>query len=150
VKSFDFRLDRTLRWRATQLDLEKSRTGILAKRIADLRTTQRTLNADLDNSTRQLGSGSDGTTLELLNAWTVKTRRQIADLGRFALKAEQDLARQTQVLLEASRKLRLLENLKQTAQTQWNNEFSRELEAFAGETFLNRLQSKKRARSSGG
>ena len=150
MKAFHFRLEQALHWRAAQLDLEKSRTAAFAQRLADIRNTRETLRNDLNNSARQLGPVSDGAALELLGSYTERTRRQIAELDKFAQKAEQDLAAQTRVMLEANRKHHLVENLKQTALTQWNTDFSRELEAFAGETFLGRLQSKKRARSSGG
>ena len=150
MRAFRFRLEQALHWRAAQLDLEKSRTAAFAKRLADIRTTRETLRKDLDNSTKQLGPISDGAALELLGGYTEKTRRQIAELDKLAQKAEQDLAAQTRVMLEANRKHLLIENLKDGALTQWNADFSRELEAFAGESFLGRLQSKKRARSSSG
>ena len=150
MKAFHFRLEQALHWRAAQLDLEKSRTAALAKRLSDIRNTRETLRQDLNNSTKQLGPVSDGAALELLGGYTEKTRRQIAELDKFAQKAEQDLATQTRVMLEANRKHHLIENLKGKALTQWNAEFSRELEAFAGETFLGRLQSNKRACSSSG
>ncbi len=149
MKAFQFRLDQALRWRATQLDLEKSRTAAAAKRVADIRRTQETLRSDLEKSTRQLGPATDGGALALLDAWTGKTRRQIGELEKFAKKAEIDLARQTQIMLEANRKHHLIEDLKATAKAQWTADFGRELEAFAGESFLGRLQSKKRGEKAG-
>jgi hypothetical protein len=150
MKAFHFRLDQALRWRATQLDLEKSRVAVAAQRLADLRNALAKFRADLSNSASQVGPVSNGSTLELLSAYTEKTRRQIGELEKGAKRTEQDLTVQTQLMLAANRKLHLIENLKQAAQTHWRDEFARELEAFAGDTFLGRLQSKKRARSSGG
>jgi hypothetical protein len=150
MKAFHFRLDQALRWRATQLDLEKSRVAAASQRLAEIRNALAKFRTDLGNSTSQLGPVSNGSTLELLSAYTEKTRRQIGELEKGAKRAEQDLTVQTQFMLAANRKLHLIENLKQAAQTQWRYEFARELEAFAGDTFLGRLQSKKRARSSGG
>jgi flagellar export protein FliJ len=150
MKAFQFRLDQALRWRATQLDVEKSRTAVAAKRVADIRNALAKLRADLSNSSVQLGPVSNGSALEILSAYTERTRRHIGELEKGVQRAEQDLAAQTQLMLAANRKLHLIENLKRTAQAAWRDEFARELEAFAGETFLGRLQSKKRARSSGG
>jgi flagellar export protein FliJ len=150
MKAFHFRLDQALRWRATQLDIEKSRVAAVAKRLADIRLALETLRSNLSNSTSQLGPVSDGSSLEILSAYTEKTRRQITELDKSLMPAQQALAAQTQLMIEANRKLHLIEKLKHTAQTAWNEEFTRELEAFAGENFLGRLQSKKRARSSGG
>jgi hypothetical protein len=41
-------------------------------------------------------------------------------------------------LVEASRKVKLIENLKQRARAAWTREFEGELSAFADEAFLNR------------
>jgi hypothetical protein len=142
MKAFHFRLDQALRWRATQLDLEKSRTAAAAKRLADIRNLLAKLQTDLSKASSQLGPVSDGSALEILSAYTEKTRRQIAELEKGARRAEHDLAAQTQLMLAANRKLNLIENLKQTAQTHWHDEFARELEAFAGETFLGRHRAK--------
>ena len=43
-------------------------------------------------------------------------------------------------LIEADRKLKLIENLKANARTEWLRQFDRELSAFADEAFLNRIQ----------
>ena len=139
-----------MRWRTTQLDLEKARVAAAAKRLSDIRGVLGNLRTNLSNSTTQIGPISSGSALELLSAYAERTRRQIAELEKGAVRAEQDLAAQTRLMLDASRKLHLIESLKETAQTEWDGEFNRELETFAGEAFLGRLQSKKRARSSGG
>jgi hypothetical protein len=47
-------------------------------------------------------------------------------------------------LIEANRGVRLLEKLRHSEQDRWRLAFGRELEAFAGEAFLHRLQSRKR------
>ena len=150
MKAFSFRLDPALRWRATQLDLEKAAVAAAAKRLSDIRAVLVSLRAGLDDSTRQIGPVSTGSALEILSAYTGKIRRQIAECETGAKRAEQDLAARTLLMLDANRKLHLIESLKKSAQTEWRGEFNRELEAFAGEAFLGRLQSKKRARSSGG
>jgi hypothetical protein len=150
MKAFRFRLDQALRWRAAQLDLEKARVAASAKRLAEIRSALAALRANLAGSACQIGPVSSGSALEILGAYTEKTRRQIGELETGAKRAEQDLAAQTRLMLEANRKLHLIESLRDTAQMRWNGEFTRELEAFAGEAFLGRLQSKKRARSSGG
>lgn len=150
MKAFRFRLDSALRWRATQNDLEKSRVAVAAKRVLDLRTAIETRHIDLQNGALQLTPVSSGSALEHWSAFTGKIRRELGELGKALKRAEEALAVQTQALLEANRKLRLVENLKESAHIEWSEEFNRELEAFAAETFLGRLQSKKRARSSSG
>ncbi len=150
MKAFRFRLDSALRWRGAQNDIEKARVAVIAKRLADLRRALETRHKDLREASGQLGPVSDGSALAILNEYSLRTRRQIVELEKVVAKAEVELAAQTKVMLEANRKLRLVENLKENAKTEWQQEFGRELEAFAGETFLGRLQSVKRARSSSG
>ena len=156
MKAFHFRLESALRWRATQNDLEKSRVAAAAKRVHDIRAAIEARRNSLKDGALQLVPVASGAALELWSAYTGKTQREIGELQKAAKKAEEALAIQTKTMLEANRKLRLVENLKNTARAEWQEEFNHELEAFAAETFLgrqaslHRLQSKKRARSSSG
>ena len=156
MKAFQFRLESALRWRATQNDLEKSRVAAAAKRVHDLQGAIEARRNSLKEGALQLVPVASGEALGLWSAYTGKTQREIGELQKAAKKAEEALAIQTRVMLETNRKLRLVENLKDTARAEWQADFSRELEAFAGETFLarqaslRRIQSKKRARSSSG
>ncbi len=156
MKAFHFRLESALRWRATQNDLEKSRVAAAAKRVRDLHGAIEARRNSLKDGALQLTPVASGAALELWSAYTAKTQREIGELQKAAKNAEEALALQTKAMLEANRKLRLVENLKDTARGEWQGEFNRELEAFAAETFLGRqasllkLQSKKRARSSSG
>jgi capsule polysaccharide export protein KpsE/RkpR len=148
VKAFRFRLDQALRWRATQVDLEKSRAAVAATRLANLRARAEASRRELKESPPQLTTGSE---LQSLAIRRDRMRRQILDIEKQAKEAEQALAERMKLLVEANRKHLLLENLRQTEQARWQSAFTRELEAFAGEAFLGRLQSKSgRARSSGG
>ncbi len=150
MKAFRFRLDQALRWRGTQRDIEQTNVAAAAKRLADIHAETDLRRTELRNASGQLGPVTSGTALELLSAFSGKTRRRIADLEKAAVKAQQDLAARTQIMLEANRKVRLLENLKQKGREDWQHEFDKELETFAGESFLGRLQSRERARSSSG
>ncbi len=150
MKTFRFRLDSALRWRAAQNDLAKSRVAAAARRLLDLRGEIDALRTGLKDGSGQLTPVASGSALQLWNAYTARTLRRIAELEKAAHKAGQDLTAQTQALLEANRKLRLVENLERTSRAEWRSDFNRELEAFAGEAFLGRLQSRERARSSGG
>ncbi len=150
MKAYRFRLDQALRWRSAQRDMEKMKVAVVAKRVADIRTEQDLRAAELKAAPGQLGPETDGSALELLSAFTNRTRRRIEDLKKAEAKAQQELAAQMQLMLEANRKVRLIENLHDTGRADWQHEFDRELEAFASDSFLGRLQSKKRACSSSG
>jgi hypothetical protein len=151
VKAFHFRLDQALRWRATQVDIEKAKVAAAAGLLASIRSDLESRRASLNESARHLAAGSNGAALEYWAAWRDRTGRQIKDLVVNLREAEGALAVQMKLLVEANQRQRLLENLKQTEHARWHVEFGRELEAFASEAFLGRLQSKSgRARSSGG
>jgi flagellar export protein FliJ len=152
VKAFGFRLDQARRWRTTQAEIEKSRFSVAAHAVRQIHCEIDRHHADLSQGSAQLAEGYPaGASFELWGAFTERSSRRIKELGLKAAEAEKALAAQREVMVEADRKLRLLENLKQKAQVEWRAEFNRELEAFAGEGYLFRLQSKKgRARSSGG
>ena len=145
MKAFRFRLDQALRWRATQRDLEKSRVAVAAKVLNELRAEIETLRRSLTGGSLELSTaGTTGESLASWAAYTEHTVRRIKELETKALKAEQALAAQMSLLTEANRKVRLLENLRHSELDHWNAEFNRELEAFAAETYLFRLQSKNR------
>jgi hemerythrin-like domain-containing protein len=142
VKAFRFRLDQALRWRATQVDLEKSRVGIAASRLAALRAQADARARELKD--QQIGTVATGSELASLAVWRDRMRRQILDLEKQAKQAERALAEQMKLLIEANRKHLLLENLERTEQARWKAAFSRELENFASEAFLRHVTIKKR------
>ena len=78
-------------------------------------------------------------------------RRRIRMLESQVSEARKAVAEHTEKMVEAHRKVRVLENLKRDELAKWSQDLGRETEAFAGEVFLARLQSKSgRARSSSG
>jgi flagellar export protein FliJ len=145
MKAFRFRLEQAQRWRATQRDLEKSRVAAAATLLRELRTAIETLRTSLIGGSMELSApGTTGESLASWAAYTEHTIRRIKDLETQARKAEQSLAAQMSLLTEANRKVQLLENLRHSELNHWNAEFNRELEAFAAETYLFRLQSRNR------
>ena len=145
MKAFRFRLEQAQRWRATQRDLEKSRVAAAAKILNQLRADIETLRTSLTGGSIELSTaGTTGESLASWAAYTEHTVRRIKELETQGQKAEQSLAAQMSLLTEANRKVQLLENLRHSEISHWNAEFNRELEAFAAETYLFRLQSRNR------
>lgn len=144
MKAFHFRLDQALRWRTTQLDLEKSRVSAAARRLASIREAIEATRVAVNQGAAELRAGADGLSLSAWGAYSDRSARRVRDLEKHAKEAEQSLAAQMQALLAASRGMKLLENLKNTEQRRWQSEFNRDLDAFAGESHLLRLQSKER------
>lgn len=152
MKAFQFRLEQTLRWRATQVEIEKSRVAAAAQSVTNLQRDLDSLRTELVAGSVQLAErGAAGDALSVWAAFENRTHRQVKEKESKVPEALKALSEQMNVLVQANRRLQLLENLRQKASKNWQADLNRELEAFAGEAYLVRLQSKNgRARSSGG
>lgn len=151
MKAFLFRLDQVLKWRASQVDVEKGKLATAAARIADLRRDVIILEKLLASEAAGYLQGTTGSELNLWAAFQARTRKQIDNLRGKEQAVEKELIACRQSLVEADRRLKLLENLKQTRHDRWLADWNRELEAFAAESFLSKLQLENaRARSSSG
>ena len=103
----------------------------------------------LDSRRAEAASGAEqivreptGMALASYASFIDKSQLQIRGLETKLAAAQLAFASEMEHLLDANRKLRLLENLKRTEQGRWRQECDRELAAFADEAFLCRLQSK--------
>ena len=151
MKAFQFRLEQALRWRATQADLAKAKVAAAAGQLTGLQRQLESRQIQLSGDARDLTTRAAGLSLEAWPAYLKKTRREMTLIEKEMREAERKLGEQLRALVEANRKVRLLENLKQSERTHWNAELDRELDQFSGEAFLVRYNRESiRARSSGG
>jgi hypothetical protein len=138
MPGFRFPLDRVLEWRQTQLEIEELR---FKRETAGL--------ADIDR--RRAECEASGIQAELqVRAWKQVTGRDLEALGSFRLRVKEDqaalalereaqmkkVAAQQAAMLEARRRCRLLERLKEQRAEEWRTEENRALEAAASETYL--------------
>jgi len=131
MKGFQFRLERVLDWRRTEMNLEESRLKQLHGAIALLDQERAAAETSRDEAARAVVSRSsvDGTELQLLAAYREAVRLYATRLGQKRREREFELASQQQKLLEARRRLRLLENLKERRRAEWNYEVERRASA---------------------
>ena len=131
MKAFRFRLDRVLDWRRTEMDLEESRLKQLHAAIASLDRERAELEAERDEASRAVlaRKAIDGTELHALSAYREAVKEHFVRLAQRRREREAELAAQQQKLLEARRRLRLLENLKERRRVEWNYEAERQLAA---------------------
>lgn len=135
---FKFRLERVLEWRRTQLQLEE-----------DNFRKQHAILAGLDRQYAELEAA--GTQAEqVVRAWNPVAAGDLEALGSFRLhikaremetavprnEARRRLAAQHAVMLEARRRVRLLEKLKERSLAQWRAARDKELEDMASESYL--------------
>jgi flagellar export protein FliJ len=148
MKTFIFRLEQALRWRETQVDLQKSRVAGAAARLAEIAALLEARRIELANAAARLSHAATGVGLGSYAGFKDKSGARIRDLEAQALVAQRTLTLEMNRLIEANQRLKLVENLKHNDQGQWHRKFERELAAFADEAFLCRTQpTRKQGRS---
>ena len=138
MKAFRFPLERALDWRRVQLELEENR---FQRQAAVL--------AELDRIRAELEAAALGAELQV-RAWTPLSGRDLSSLSGFRrhveneertlaarrAQSQRELAEQEARMLEARRRCRLLEKLRERQWAEWQAAGDRELEQFATESFL--------------
>lgn len=138
MSSFVFRLQRVLRWRQVQLEVEETKLRQQLARLAEVdrgvaETTEAARRAEVDLRSCPVLRGDDLAALSSFRAHLEKRRRELA-----VQRVDRQKAVQTQeaALLAARRRCRLLERLKQQREAEWQVSADRELEQLASESFL--------------
>jgi len=138
MKPFRFSLDHVLSWRRTRLALEESR---LERARAELRAflaareqvvqvrTQAQARVGLAPSVY----GSDLANVETVRQWSLVEARRLSEC---AAQAQRGIDALERALVEARRRVRLLERLRERRSAAWKAEAERELEELAGESAI--------------
>jgi flagellar export protein FliJ len=135
---FRFRLQRVLDWRRTELEMEEIK---FKRQTAAL--------ADLDRARAELEAAGVKAEVQVRD-WRPLAGRDLAALGNFRLfvkmkerdiatrraECQEKLNAQQRVMLEARRRCRLLERLKERRFSEWDLAQNRELEQLAAESHL--------------
>jgi hypothetical protein len=137
---FRFSLQRVLDWRRTQMELEEARLRQQAAAIADLDRARAELEAEgiaAEIAVREW-SPLRGSELAALGSFRVGVRLKEGRIAALRAARERDLAGQRQAMLEARRRYRLLERLRDRRLEEWRAAADKELEDFAAEGYLAR------------
>jgi flagellar export protein FliJ len=140
VKRFEFRLQQVLEWREKQLELEDARFKQEAAAIASLdRERAELISAGLQAETQLLSSAAvSGQDLAALAGFRQHIQARTREIAARRAEARKRLEAQQKVMLEARRRCRLLERLKERRLSEWQAACDRETEALASESFLAR------------
>lgn len=138
MKAFDFRLEKVLRWRETQLHLRKTRVADATAEVVRIHAAIEALAAEGLQGAALIAREPAAAVFIAYAGFLDRTRARTRQLKDQLAKAKLNLAAETDRLVEANRKLRLLENLKSGKQNEWRKEFDRETANFADEAFLAR------------
>ena len=136
MKTFSFRLERVRRWRETEVQLQESRVAAASAKVAEIRAAIEARRGEL--AMARVSGNADGAELRAYAEFRQRTEAVIRDMEGRAVAAQHTAALEMSRLVEASRKVKLIENLEERARRAWTREFEHELSTFADEAFLSR------------
>ena len=146
MKSFDFRLERILRWRSAQRAAEEAKLKALVGEQVKLQRQIQSLREEklsVETSVAELNllQGSD---LRMLHGYRIHAADEQRRLAELLRRKDEAIAAQQRVYREAKRQCRLLEELKDRRLSAWKYELGRELEEIAADSFTAKRSREKR------
>jgi flagellar biosynthesis chaperone FliJ len=137
LKKFAFSLDRVREWRDSQVRLEQAALERVESERMKLEERVVVLERERAAGEQKPAAGVsvDAQTLIALDEFHRFAVRQAAEMARQRVECEQRLTEHRLRVMEAQRKLRLLEKLKQRKKQAWNAEFDKEIEEQAADAF---------------
>jgi hypothetical protein len=147
MKAFQFPLEKALDWRRTQLELEEARYKQGAAALAGLDRQRAEIEAsgiEAEIQVRQWSPIAAGD-LTALGNFRRHVKARDSEIARQRVEAAQKLAEQQKLMLQARRRCRLLERLKERRFTEWTAERDHELEEIAAESYLARWSRRRRS-----
>jgi flagellar export protein FliJ len=136
MNGFQFRLEKVLAWRRTQLDLAEAhferQTAAVAALASD-RAGLETAGTRAGMAIREWDSVT-GSDLAALEAFRRGLRKRGEEMDARIAAARRDLEERRAAMLEARRRCRLLERLKERRLAEWTAAADREIEQLAGES----------------
>jgi hypothetical protein len=138
MKAFHFRLEQALRWRGTQLTIQKTRFAAAAGRLAEIEAAASALRSSLFDAQRRIVVESNGGATQSFAAFKAAASVRIRDYEAQAEVARRNTALEMNRLVEADQKVRVLQKLRTAHHADWRQDLDRELATFAEESFLSR------------
>lgn len=140
MRAFRFPLQKALELRARQLDLEEAKFERAAAALAAVDREREILLSSVTAAEALVRGVAPvpGEDLAALGAFRVRTGAEEKRIAQRRAKSEMALEEQRGVMLEARRRLRLMERLKERRHAEWSAEAAKELEEMAAESYLAR------------
>lgn len=140
MRAFQFRLEQARRWRSAQLVMQEGKVSIAAAAVARLQ-------ARIDNITQAIRSSAAvireyplGEVFGAHADFCRQAGRQIRELQPQHAEARRVLNGEMNQLIQARRRLQLIEDLKDGERTRWEKAFEKETADFVDESYLGKLQ----------
>ncbi len=141
MNTFRFPLQKVLDWRKTELELEELRFKQATAALADLDRARAEWEAEGVKAELQVREWSplEGRYLAALGNFRSYVKRREKEIARRRVECQKDMEARRKAMLEARRRCRLLERLKDRRLAEWQAGFDRELGATAAEAYLARF-----------
>lgn len=138
MKKFEFRLDAALRWRNTQLQLERVKLQKLLGEEQHLKTNLQRLLEERQAASSQIQTAASLQSFELraLSVYLIGADARAHFLREQLTRYAGPIQKQRQHVLEAERNVRLLEKLKEDRYSEWKHAFEQEIQLGAEESWL--------------
>jgi uncharacterized sporulation protein YeaH/YhbH (DUF444 family) len=138
MSPFRFPLQKVLNWRRTELELQELKFREQSAALAGLDRDRAELEAAGIRAELQVRdwAAPSGRDLAALNAFRLQVRRKEQEIATRRADCQRNLAAQQALMLEARRRCRLLERLKERRLAEWQSARDREMEVLASESFL--------------
>jgi hypothetical protein len=138
MNPFRFRLQKVLELRKTQLELEEAKFKRETAALADLDRMRAALEAAGTNAEMQVRrlASLTGSDLAALGAFRLQVKAQQAEIARLRMERVALVAAQQKAMLEARRRCRLLERLKERRLDEWQAAANKELDELAAESYI--------------
>jgi hypothetical protein len=145
MKAFQFPLAKALDWRRIQLELEEARYKQQIASLAGLDRQRAEVEASGIRAEIQVREWSPiaAGDLSALGNFRLYIKSQESEIARRRFEAAQKLAEQQKLMLEARRRWRLLDRLKDRRLAEWTTGRDREVEQIAAESYLARWHRRK-------
>ena len=137
MTTFRFRLQRVLDFRRMQFQILESEYQRAAGKVHAIQAQQAALAARKSETRKAFAylpevAGQDLAPLPGWYRWTTRARDHLLRLEK---SASQELQQRRTALIEAQRKVRLLEKLHDNRKAEWQSDFDRELEEQAADAY---------------
>jgi flagellar export protein FliJ len=138
MNAFRFPLQKVLDYRRTQLELEELRFRQQSAAMGDLDRASAQLSASGNTAERQVRAWNPvaGGELAALGSFRLHVKLKETELAVTRTECQKELGRRESVMLEARRRLRLLERLRERRLAEWCSARDKELEDLASEAYL--------------
>jgi flagellar export protein FliJ len=140
MTSFRFPLQKVLDWRQTQLELEEVRFKQQIAALADLERARAELEATGIKAETQVRGWSPmaGCDLAALGSFRLNVKQRESEIALRRVECQKTYEAQQAIMLEARRRCRLLERLKDRRLADWTSARDHELDELASESFLSK------------